>query len=134
MLRILQQEFHNSLGPRSHCNMKGSVTWAIGIYYIIILRYSTVRFSERNHRAPQDFRSVTFPLIHDSAEHRVDRVLGFFSNRPNWDPPSITSSPRRRVCSLPLWFRGRETHSLAVAGEWVGGGGGGVPIRTRGQT
>jgi hypothetical protein len=24
-------------------------------------------------------------------QHRVDRVLGFFSSRPNWDPP--TPSP-----------------------------------------
>ncbi len=44
-------------------------------------------------------------------QHRVDRVPGFFSSRPNWDPP------RRRMCPLPLWFRGR--------------GGGVVPIRTR---
>ncbi len=53
--------------------------------------------------------------------NRVDRVLSFFSSRPNWDPHILT---RRRVCPpLPL----------------VGGGGsregvGGVPIRTRGQT
>jgi hypothetical protein len=46
--------------------------------------------------------------------HRVERVLGFFSSRPNWDPQPLT--PRRVCPSL--------AHSLA--GEGVG-----VPIRTR---
>jgi hypothetical protein len=43
--------------------------------------------------------------------HRVYRVLGFFSCRPNWDPPP--SLNRRRVCPLrvpPLAFgSGRGT-------------------------
>jgi hypothetical protein len=30
--------------------------------------------------------------------------LGFFSSRPNLDPPYPLT--RRRVCPLPLWFRG----------------------------
>jgi hypothetical protein len=35
--------------------------------------------------------------------HRVDRALGFFSSRPNWDPP--TPSPLGE-CVPYLWFRG----------------------------
>ncbi len=44
---------------------------------------------------------------------RVDRVLGFYSSRPNRDPPT-----RRRAFPLPLWFRW-GTHLLAKEG--VGG-------------
>ncbi len=44
--------------------------------------------------------------------HRVDRVLGFFASRPNWDPPYPLT--RRRVCT-PLWFR-EGTHSLVRVG------------------
>ncbi len=50
---------------------------------------------------------------HDAGTHRVDKVLGFFSSRSNWDPhpfPQVNVSP-------PL-FPGRA-HSLA--GEGVGG-------------
>ncbi len=61
-------------------------------------------------------------IVFNSLRHRVDRVLGFFSSLPNWDPPTH-SSPGECV-PLPLVKGG--THSLA--GEW------GVPIRTRGQT
>ncbi len=43
------------------------------------------------------------------------RVLGFFSSRPNWDPPPPHPQPhRRRVCPLPLWAGG--TPSLAGEG------------------
>ncbi len=52
-----------------------------------------------------------------------DRVLGFFSSRPNWDHP-----PLHLTRPPPLWFRGGGTHSFA--GERVDG----VPIRTMGQT
>ncbi len=34
---------------------------------------------------------------------RVDRVLGFFSSRPNWEP--LPPHPQASV-SPPLWFRG----------------------------
>ena len=54
--------------------------------------------------------------------HRVDRELGFFSSRPNWDSPT-----HRRVCPLPLWFRGWEYTRWWERG-W------GVPARTRVQT
>ncbi len=39
------------------------------------------------------------------SEHRVDRVLGFFSSRPNWDPP-FTPSPAGECVPTPVWFRG----------------------------
>jgi hypothetical protein len=51
------------------------------------------------------------------------RVLGFFSSRLNWDPP--TSSPAGESVRSP--FSSGGTHSLA--GDWVGGGG--VSILTR---
>jgi hypothetical protein len=47
-------------------------------------------------------------------EH-IDRVLGFFSSRPNWDPHPIT---RRRVCSLPLVQGGG---AQLMGGKGVGG-------------
>jgi hypothetical protein len=50
---------------------------------------------------------------------RVDRVLGFFSSRPNWD----TSLTCRRVCP-PLVLGGGHIRLR----EGVG-----VPVRTRGQ-
>ncbi len=31
---------------------------------------------------------VEVTTLQNGVEHRVDRVLGFFSNRPNWEPPS----------------------------------------------
>jgi hypothetical protein len=54
--------------------------------------------------------------------HREEGVLGFFSSRPNWDPPS--TNPQGSVSPPPFGFGG--THSLEK--------GVGVPIRTRGQT
>jgi hypothetical protein len=51
-----------------------------------------------------------------SAPHKVDRVLGFFSRRPNWNPHS--SCPPASVSPPPFGSGG--THSLA--GEGVGGG------------
>ncbi len=60
--------------------------------------------------------------------HRVDRVPGFLSSRPNWLPRPLT---RKRVLPFsPIWFQGGGTHSLL--GE--GGGGRGEPIWTKGQT
>jgi hypothetical protein len=51
-------------------------------------------------------------------KHRVDRVLGFLSGRPNWLPPPL--HPQASVA--PLWFQwggGGGTHSLE--GEGAGG-------------
>jgi hypothetical protein len=56
----------------------------------------------------------------DRTQHRVDRVLGFFSSRPNSDPLT-----RGRICSPPLFPGGGDTHACGI---------GGVPIRTRRQT
>ncbi len=58
--------------------------------------------------------------------HRVDRVLSFFSSRPNWDSP--TPLTRIRVPVPPPRF-GSGGGTFAC-----GRGGGGVPIRTRWQT
>ncbi len=44
------------------------------------------------------------------------RVLGFFSNRPNWDPPP--PQPQESV-SPPLWFRGEGVTCLRVRGSLV---------------
>ncbi len=57
-------------------------------------------------------------------KHSVDRVLGCFSNRPNWDPHPLT---RWRVCFAPLVRGGKDT---LACGRGVGG----VPIQTRGET
>jgi hypothetical protein len=68
-------------------------------------------------------RYITFCA--DGLDHRVDRVLGFFSSRPNWNPP--LPHPQASVFP-PLWFRGEGTDSLA--GEVVGG----YQFRGGGQT
>ncbi len=47
--------------------------------------------------------------------HRVDRVLGFFSNCPNWDSPSLSLADE---CA-PTFGSGASTHSLG--GEGVAG-------------
>ncbi len=48
-------------------------------------------------------------------EHRVDRVLGFFSSRPNWDP-----QPPHPQASVPppiLWFpEGRDKLACGTGG------------------
>ncbi len=60
--------------------------------------------------------------------HKVDRVLGFFSSRPNRDPHPLT---RRRLCPPSLWFLGRDT---LACGCGRGGGGGGSPNSDEGKT
>jgi hypothetical protein len=50
-----------------------------------------------------------------SIHHRVERVLGFFSSRQEWDPP--TPSPAGECIPSACGSRG-GTHSLA--GEGVG--------------
>ncbi len=54
-------------------------------------------------------------LINLWANHRVDRVLSFFSSRRNWDSPTPSTSGE---CDPPPLVRGGGTHSLA--GERVG--------------
>jgi hypothetical protein len=52
------------------------------------------------------------------SNHRVDRVLGFFSSRPNWDSPT----PSHAGESVPLlWFQGGGGGTHSLAGEGVGG-------------
>ncbi len=47
--------------------------------------------------------------------HRVDRVLGFFSSLPNWDPPH---APPTQASVPPLWFR--EGHTCKRERGWGG--------------
>ncbi len=44
------------------------------------------------------------------SNHRVDRVLGFFFSRPNWNPPFHPLN-RWRVCPLLLWSGGGGTRT-----------------------
>jgi hypothetical protein len=60
-----------------------------------------------------------------SWDHRVGRVLSFFSSRRNWDSPN--PSPAGEYAPPPFGTGGRGT----LAGER---GGGRVPIATRGHT
>jgi hypothetical protein len=39
-------------------------------------------------------------LLFERSSHRVDRRLGFFSSRPNWDPPP--PHPQANVSPPPL--------------------------------
>ncbi len=62
----------------------------------------------------------------DTCKHRVDRVLGFFSCRPNWDPHSPHPPPAGE-CAPPLLVPVGGHTRLREKG-W------GVLIQTRGQT
>jgi hypothetical protein len=64
---------------------------------------------------------VPYRMIPVPNDHRVDRVLGFFSSRPRWDHPPLT--PRECVPSLLVPEGGTQSHE--GQGVWV-------PIRTRG--
>ncbi len=71
---------------------------------------------------------ATVKIIYEYGNHRADRLPGFFSGRPNWDPPPLTTSRVWRR-PLPLWLRGEGNIRLVESGCE-----GGVPIRTRGKT
>jgi hypothetical protein len=60
--------------------------------------------------------------------NRVDRVLGFFSSRPNWDSPSPSPTGE---CVAPSFGSGRGTVHTAMG---RGGGGGGGPGSDEGET
>ncbi len=64
------------------------------------------------------FTLLAVSLVRYIPSHRVDRVLGFFSSRPNWDSTTPSPWPGRCVPLPPLWFREGGPHSLA--GEVVG--------------
>ncbi len=74
--------------------------------------------------------NILFPHLNRSC-HRVDRMLGFFSSRMNWEPPPLHLTPGE--CVPPPFGSGGGgggTHSLAedgVVGSQCG-------LRTRGQT
>ncbi len=59
---------------------------------------------------------------HLGNNHRVDRVLGFFSSHPNWDSPNPSPADK---CVTPFGPGGIQ--SLVCDGV-------GFPIRTKGQT
>jgi hypothetical protein len=49
--------------------------------------------------------------------HRVDRVLGFFTSRPKWDPPI----PHPQASVPPFWFEGGTlSHAELRDRGWVG--------------
>jgi hypothetical protein len=62
-------------------------------------------------------------------EHRVDRVLGLFSRRPNWDSHTPSTAGE---CVFPPFGSGVGGYTHSLGGKGVGGGG--VPIPSRGQT
>jgi hypothetical protein len=62
---------------------------------------------------PARIRKLSPPALICIPQSR--QSTGLFSSRPNWD---LT---RRRLCSLPLWFRGEDT---LARGRGGGGGGG----------
>jgi hypothetical protein len=64
-----------------------------------------------------------------SHDHRVYRVPGFLSSRPNWLPPPIHPQASIAFSPPPPLVPGGGTHSLA--GEGTGGG---EPIRRKRQT
>jgi hypothetical protein len=51
--------------------------------------------------------------LQNRTEHRVDRVLSFFSGRPNLDSPTPLPAGE---CVPPPWFGGGGAHSLAGEG------------------
>jgi hypothetical protein len=80
-------------------------------------------FQDGTITIPDTVQTKSLSIVINSLRHRVDRVLGFFSSRPNWDPPTH-SSPKECV-PLPL-VPGVHTRLREKDG--------GVPIQTRGQT
>ncbi len=55
-----------------------------------------------------------------TVQHRIDRVLSFFSSRPNWESPTPSVSlPQASVFPPLLWFRGGYT--CGRGGEGVRG-------------
>ncbi len=45
-----------------------------------------------------------------NVHHKIDRVLGFFSSRPNLDPPPPHPSPADKCIPSPL-IPGGDTHA-----------------------
>jgi hypothetical protein len=69
--------------------------------------------------------------------HRIDRVLGFFSSRPKWDPPLPHPQTSVTECLPPFSNRKNWDPNPSPASKFgpppFGSAGGGVPIRTRGH-
>ncbi len=54
-----------------------------------------------------------------AVDHKVDRVLGFSSSRPNWDPPPPQPAGEFGSPPPPPWVPGGGTHLLG--GQGLGG-------------
>ncbi len=98
--------------------------------YSTLLYTFTITCKTVTVQYPRSDPSQTCPWLKLKCLHRVDRVLGFFSSRPNWD--HLT---RRRQCP-PLWFRGWGGHTRwggGLGGErrWEMGGGNGAELQER---
>ncbi len=96
----------------------------IGALCLVSFAYWRRGTSERQYiGAPMP--PTPFVLAHKKRNtlqvHRVNRVLGFLSSRPNWDPPHPLN--RRWVC--PFGTRG-DTLAYRIGGGWG--------PNTRGQT
>ncbi len=78
----------------------------VGLYWAV----QPQDWPEPNFRLPPPPLTVSFSSVHHIKEvwiplsKRVDRVLGFFSSRPNWD---ALPTPFPEVeCAPSLWFQG----------------------------
>ncbi len=103
-------------------NMGSVFVLSAGVYTTTL--YVMVDRVKGGGRAPPPSPAwANFSIIMEY-KNRVDSVLGFFSSRPNCEPPSPSPAGE---CVPFLWFH--EGYTLAY-----GRGDGGAPIWTRGQT
>jgi hypothetical protein len=76
-------------------------------FYIPVTRvryryqYENLALPEKSHEKK---RTSSKPDTH--CLHRVDKVLSFFSSRPNWEPPPPLKHTQAHVPPPPFWFRG----------------------------
>jgi hypothetical protein len=87
------------------------------LYLCFSVRH-VVRFYQKRMNSTEGPAYYLCPLrIVASVRHRADRVLGFFSSRPNWDPP--TPLTRKRVCApLPHFGSEGEGHTRLREMGW----------------
>ncbi len=90
-------------------------TWKTFFYQCIVLwpRYNAHLLLIHNWK----FLKLAFWFVKD---HRVDRVLGLFSSRPNWDSPA--PHPQASVNPPPPPLPWGSGGAQPLVGEGVGGG------------